>query len=742
MKKTINVKEKFIIIALLIVVSLLLFYPVIFESYDFAWYNDQHFQFNIFYKEYHRIIREIINSKTLSVYSWNTFLGTDFFVSKLMYCIGDFVALPIFVIFETIENYNYVFLFETIICTVLSGITINLYFNEIKIKNIYLRILFSLVYALGGFAIIYLGTYMFHRFFALLPLLFYYIERYRNNNELVGFAIIVALLFLQNYELMFSTSLFLVLYYIFINKLDYYDKKIYEIIKTAIPLIVTYLIGIFLCGIVLIPLIIFISTNTRVATMDYGDMFWDFKVIMGLVSNIFCPAVNLRSDFPPYLFYSGDHFGSEQSIYTTCLFVLSLINILINKNDKDKKVFIYTELILIAFVMIRPLNMIVHGFSEPTLRWTCLVYFFHILLSIYSLDKYEYKKNNYTKAIVLVYILALIIYVVINDFDINRYFLSIAMLILSSTSIFIYEIFLLNKKYVHLIVMTIAVLTILQYMMVNEMILYKQDTPAFNQEYIDYFKNNDSDKMFRYYFNVNELQPFNSLNLNASIEHDYMSTQTYDSTYENVLNDFISLNGYEGWILDINRPDLLKMLGVKYIGVLNDETLINQIDVTYAYNLDDIKVYKVNDYNHIGHTYSNFVKRSEIEETHDWINQLIVYDEDYELVSDIVKSEKAQLNVIEYNRQYMKAIIDVDSKQVLLMTIPYSDGWNVVDQNGYKQTTINVQGGFLGVILDENVNELNFYYLTPGLKTGIIVSGIGFIGLLGLLVLDIKKKKI
>ena len=115
---------------------------------------------------------------------------------------------------------------------------------------------------------------------------------------------------------------------------------------------VLYIFNWLLCVIVLIPLIIFISANTRVATMDCGDLLWDFKVIMGLVSNIFCPAVNLRSDFPPYLFYSGDHFDSEQSIYTTCLFVLSLINILINKNDKDKKVFIYTELILIAFVMI------------------------------------------------------------------------------------------------------------------------------------------------------------------------------------------------------------------------------------------------------------------------------------------------------------------------------------------------------------------------------------------------------
>ena len=103
-----------------------------------------------------------------------------------------------------------------------------------------IRILFSLVYALGGFAIIYLGTYMFHRFFALLSLLFYCLERCRNDKELVGFAIIVALLFLQNYELMFSTSLFLVLYYNFINKLDYYDRNIYEIIKIAASLIVAY----------------------------------------------------------------------------------------------------------------------------------------------------------------------------------------------------------------------------------------------------------------------------------------------------------------------------------------------------------------------------------------------------------------------------------------------------------------------------------------------------------------------
>ena len=73
----------------------------------------------------------------------------------------------------------------------------------------------------------------------------------------------------------------------------------------------------------------------------------------------------------------------------------------------------------------------------------------------------------------------------------------------------------------------------------------------------------------------------------------------------------------------------------------------------------------------------------------------------------------------------MKATIDVDSECILFVAIPYNNGWNIYNQNGDKLDYINVQGGFMGVIINEYDKELNFYYGTPGLKTGIIISALG-----------------
>ena len=71
-------------------------------------------------------------------------------------------------------------------------------------------------------------------------------------------------------------------------------------------------------------------------------------------------------------------------------------------------------------------------------------YSFGLSIILYSFCNIFFTAKQYGISRINVCFLALIIYVVINDFDINSYFLSIAMLILSSTSIFIYEIFFIK----------------------------------------------------------------------------------------------------------------------------------------------------------------------------------------------------------------------------------------------------------------------------------------------------------
>ena len=265
---------------------------------------------------------------------------------------------------------------------------------------------------------------------------------------------------------------------------------------------------------------------------------------------------------------------------------------------------------------------------------------------------------------------------------------------------------------------------------------YQLSEPAFDEEYLAYHEQEDDTKLFRYYFPTDVVRPFSNLNLNASILYDYRTTTTYDSTYDAAVRPFLDLIDIDSWIIDIDNPEILQMLGVKYVGVLDEASLPSE-DMEYVFDLNNIKVYVFKKFNSIGHTYNNFVTDAD---GINWNEQLLVNSEDLNILQDITPTVKKQLKILEYNRQYFKGKIDVNAKTILYVAIPYSEGWNIVNQDGESLETINVQGGFLGVIIDENDRELSFYYGTPGLKNGLVITTVGLLALMGLFYFDKRKK--
>lgn len=731
-----TIKEYKYILIVLFLFTMVLFSPTLFFDKEFSWYNDQSFQYNIFYKEWFNIIKETISNKTLSVYSWNTFLGTDFYASKLFTVVGDIFALITFIIFKSI-NFDLFFCIESILCVVLSAVFMNMFLKKIGIQKQYIRNSFGIVYALSGFACLYTGTYMFHRFYAILPLLFYFTEAYIQNNKLFGFSIITVILFLQNYELMFSASLFLVMYFFISNRIKG-TYSISIILKKALPLILSYLVGVLLAGFALVPLIIFLKSNSRVGELSFGNVLWSYQTLVSFTSNIITNPFSIRNEIPPYLFFSDSYYGFEYSFYTTPIIVFALVTLIKNGNLNEKKTLLISELIVVICALIRPLNMIIHGFSVPTFRWLFILVIMNIIISAYVFDKYNYSFRN-VKGItigILIYIVMLIAMMIFEKYSLSEYWLSVLILIVLALSLFIYDYILVKNKKTAMFLMVGNAIVMFSLMIICGQTQSIGKYTSFNQEYIDYYKSEDPDKMFRYYFDSKKIEPYSSANLNSGLNYDYQSTTSYDSAYECVLNDFLISNGYSNWVIDINEPELLKMLGVKYIGITDNKKQLSNLDTEYAYNLDNIEIYKITDYNHIGHTYSMFV--NSLESIKDWNNEL--YVEDAELVADIEPTQKVQLNVVEYNRQYMKATIVAPSKQVLMISIPYSTGWNIVDQNNNSLNQIKVQGGFLGLIVDENIKEINMYYLTPGLKLGLVLTGCGIIGLIVLFIYGRRNK--
>lgn len=737
MNGTKKLRNTIIVTTILLIFCCCLFYKTLFQGAVFAWYNDQLFQHNVFYKEWYEIIKESISSHTLAVYSWNTFLGNDYLASKLMYGIGDFLITPFFIFYNGNINYDMLFAITTIITIVLSGITMLVFLDKYGIKKNYLQIIISIIYALGGFVMTYTGTYTFHRFYCLLPLLFYFCERYIQDNKRIGFTLIVAILFLQSYELLFSTCFFLILYFIQSNQLRY-KLSILDILKKSVPLIISFLIGIMLCGVFLLPLYAYIKNNPRVGNINSGSIVWNYKNIVSILASFIVPAFNFRSGNPPYMFYENTHYGSEFGVYASILFILAFIILYRQGNKKEKKIWFIGEALIILCLLIKPINSIIHGFSVPSLRFIFLLEFYHLLVTAYTFENYEVNKYYLCEInfLYVIYMVSYLIFIFTYKIDLKVYSISILINILSFSLLYLYSYFYVKNKILLSTIVIVNVMLLYTASIYATYGIYGNGEESYNKEYLQYFIENDEDKMFRIYFDSDELWPYSWLNLNDSINNSYMSVTTYDSTYDSTLNNFLNSKGINDWLIDLNDLETFKLLGVKYYITTSN---IDDTNYELITNLNNFNIYKINNYNHIGFTYGKFVKESNVQRNN-ILEVAYVKNDDYNKVQNIKNNNCVQLEIVEYNRQYFKGKLDTNEKSLLFVSIPYSSGWNVVDQNGNKLETININGGFLGVITNEDSNEINFYYGTPYLKQGLLLSFLGGVSFIWIVAKGVKHK--
>ncbi len=734
-EKKISFSEVLSLALILSGVSFVCFAPTLLFGKSFTWYNDQQFQFNIFYREWFRIIRECVEQRIPAIYSWNDFLGSDFYVTKLMYCVGDFIATPYFLFYGGQVDFDRLFAVESSLCIVLSGVTMLYYLQQFGIRKKGARLSVSILYALSGFASLFCGSYMFMRFYALLPLLLATCEKYIHQRKLVGFTLVTSLLFLQNYELMFSASLFLVLYFFFSENLQY-QKKPLAILKDALPLIGSYLTGIAIVGFALLPQIIYLRSNARVGSLSFGNLFWNLETNFAFLFGHLIPPFSYRGGPVAYPFYTDLHFGNEFSCFLSAAILLAYMQIA-HDGGTEKKCFLLGRLILTVFLLVRPLNMIIHGFSEPTFRWSFLLILFDAITLSYYWDRYPQDKNcgKTILTVIAVFVILTIIYCLVRRSTVYLPYFIIALL-----SAFL--LLWMQKSHAHAQVLSVVMsVGLFAATIIFPYSSYGQEEIGLNEEYLTYYMQQDESGFYRMHIPAQDISPYSSLNLNTSLRYQYPSVSTYSSTYETVLAPFVAANGIENWLIELEDPEALAMLGCKYY-VVQEESELPDGNFTYAYDLDNLHVYHLNNANEIAHTYTRFVIADDLPQSPNWNSVLYIKPQDAELVNGITEVEKNQMQVVERNGQYLQGKIKTDGNSILLVTIPYSKGWNVVDSDGEKLMTLNVQGGFLGVLLPEGDHTLSFYYGTPGMKAGLLISAIGIICIVPLFIYQKKHKNV
>ena len=249
------------------------------------------------------------------------------------------------------------------------------------------------------------------------------------------------------------------------------------------------------------------------------------------------------------------------------------------------------------------------------------------------------------------------------------------------------------------------------------------------------------DRFYRVYVDPDKLMSSSPMNLNQSLHYHYRSTVAYDSTYEQNLNDFLLMNGIDWNRLLIDDPQVLRMLGVKYYYVTDESELPDGYDYTYAYNINHYKVYKQEGYRPIGFTYTKYIDGSTMEI--DWNNELILEEDLYAMVESSDINTSVDFDLVDYrNDNYLYGEITVDQPSVLFMSIPYNDGWMALDGN-QEIPIYKVQGGFIGVYLEEGEHDLTFMFTSPGYSLGnklTLAGGIGYVGVIAFSIYRARKK--
>lgn len=703
----------------LLLLALIIFSPYLLGIREFVFDTDQWIEYRFMYEQWDRMIELFLDKGVMPFYSFNSFLGNDFFSSKAFYITGD-SFFPIVRLFPNIVDG---LKFETITCFIISGLAFALLCKEFGVQNKKYIYLGAYVYALTGMASIFCGVYMFYRFYCFMPFIFYAIECYRNKHNYWVFPLAIGQAWFSCFYLMIPTSFFMPIYFFFTYYYHNQQIKVKEIFVKALGAIGLYLIGFTISCILVLPALINTLSNPRVAN-GYTKWYlpFDLHVFTSIISGLVTPAINVSSRIP-YLFESGfDGHLSRFSTFINPLLLIALFATLwTSKSNRQIIICRNTALVLLLVMLIKPINMLFHGLSEPSMRYIFIPMTILLLMSLVIFDNdwvNQDQLTKFSKGYAFLVLVLLIINLIIDQINLLDFSFNITLILVSLFVLLILVNYYLKHGMNKFLIAALIVVNTISFegRLLNMSSTYYQYTDSLNKSVMEYNASYDSDRFFRIWVDPSQLMPSSPMNLNQSLHFNYRSTASYDSCYEQNLNDFLAMNGIDWNRLLIDDSQALRMLGVKYWYVTDERELPKDFEFTYVTNVNHYKVYQLNNYRPIGFTYTQFITDSSLMEN--WNEQLLIEEDLMQQVTNLPTNKSTDFKLVDYrNDNYLYGEITIDQQAVLFTSIPYNNGWMVLDQD-QQIPTYKVQGGFIGLNLQPGQHYLTFIFIPQGYSLG------------------------
>jgi hypothetical protein len=213
---------------------------------------------------------------------------------------------------------------------------------------------------------------------------------------------------------------------------------------------------------------------------------------------------------------------------------------------------------------------------------------------------------------------------------------------------------------------------------------------------------------------------------------------------------------------DTTVPGIRPLLSVKYLFDCRDVSQRGSIDmpgwVPDGEQLG-IKVWRNTNYIPFGFTYSGYITQDQLKNSpnKDRIllkgillndNQIKTYSkylpmvsnsfseniDDAELKNLCIQRNKYTCSSFNIDNYGYSAKIILDKPNLVFFSVPYDKGWTAtVDGTPIKIEQVNV--GFMAVLCPAGTSSIRFNYMTPGLFTGIEITGVSILVLVGYLLI-------
>ncbi len=618
-----------------------------------------------------------------------------------------------------------------------TGLTSYLFLKR-YVKDPKWAILGSVLYSFSGFQLANEMFYHFHDVVAFFPLMLYTLDELVYENKRGHFAITVALCAMTNWFFFIGEVVFVVIYYIVKCLCKEYKFKV----DSFAYILIEGFLGVAAASFVLVPTFLFTVGNPRIATpWTLKEMFtFHPDYYLGILKVFILPAEALSRKaiiFP----------NEFSSIELYLPFVGSILSFAALKKHYKKWDGILL-FISILFMFIPILNSIfVLGQNTYYARWFFMPSLIMSLLAIECIEKKYSLKTGIIITSILYIVFAIYSYLFSRQ-STYIYSLKYFIVVVVTAVVCLALVLIINrikkekKKFIFYMVLTS--LFIIGW---GNYIVYKYKYDTFEQypEFKDYlFSEKDLHK-----YNDGRSSAYLACNENLGFTSRINNMNTFISNINASEFEFLNSLGIERKVftyIDILDDDLVDVLGIKYLIECFDNENYNY-NYEYLERSGTYDVFINKDYKKFGFNVKNYISFEDYlyldyeERKSALLDTVVLDDEQIEKYKDLFDGKKIKYEVIDYafvNNGFISHI--KSSKPTLAVyAIPYDTGWEAT-VNGKKVDVEKVDHGLIAVKVEEGNNEVIFRYQTPGLKIGLIVSGLAILFYLGYVV-SYKKKE-